>query len=622
MADPDLTGTTLDDVTNKSFRTRFRGLDATEVARHLEDVAGTVRSLREELEANRTTIAELRERVDELELTAGPPRSLIDELDLDDPALKDRLDDEITRSVDTARAAAAEERAQADADAADIRAQAEQIYAERSQIADDETARIRAEMNTLREERLSEIDKEAAASRQKAEADVAALVERADAERADAEAESTRLVHEAQIVRRQILEDLARRRTSARRQIEQLRAGRDRLLASHDVVRTALAEVTEELRSSMTDARAAAESAGGAVAESTIEELEAEIETARLSGLLDTGPLPVVETTVKPAQRKPAGTTPTAVEPEPASDPKKETLPSEPANDPVDQTAPSEPANDPEDSGKAPSSDETEPALAAVVDLDAARHDVDTASHPASRRKEGEPERAAGSTTGAARLESVSDDSVDFEDEDLDVGALFARMRDDREQPAESAQTASKKKVPAKKSTSSPKKSAGSPAKRSTKKSEPVDLASVVSDMSRQLKRVLADEQSSVLSRLRGAKKMPTPDELLGDEPTHQDRYWDVARAGALDAVAEVKKQHSGSSDVAVDELRDEINKMVASLRTRVAKSVDNASDADSAVDELRKVYRDVKTKRIGQHAEALCDAVADAAARDNATPE
>lgn len=44
----------------------------------------------------------------------------------------------------------------------------------------------------------------------------------------------------------------------------------------------------------MSEARAAAETAGHSARETSIEDLEAEIETARLSGLLDTGPVPIV----------------------------------------------------------------------------------------------------------------------------------------------------------------------------------------------------------------------------------------------------------------------------------------------------------------------------------------
>ncbi|MBT5140712.1 MAG: hypothetical protein HOM37_16805, partial [Acidimicrobiaceae bacterium] len=95
------------------------------------------------------------------------------------------------------------------------------------------------------------------------------------------------MVGEAQGVRERMLRDLARKRQTGRAQVEQLRAGRDRLLDSLSTVQESLDTAIGDLVESVPDARAAAERAGmriKAEPELTPEQLEAEIEAARLVG--------------------------------------------------------------------------------------------------------------------------------------------------------------------------------------------------------------------------------------------------------------------------------------------------------------------------------------------------
>ena len=252
---------TPDDVTDIEFETKRKGLDPLAVAAHLHAVSETVRTVLSDNEALRDEVDRLRTESKAADTEAAP-------LELDDDELRSRVGDEALEVLDRARADAQEIRVRAEADALEIRAEAESVFAERSATADEAAERLRtAARAALREEQ------------------------------AKAEDEAQRLVHEAQIVRRQILEDLARRRSLARRQIEQLRAGRERLITSHDHLRRTLDELSQELSASMSEARAAAETAGHSVPETSIEDLEAEIETARLSGLLDTGPVPIVTAT-------------------------------------------------------------------------------------------------------------------------------------------------------------------------------------------------------------------------------------------------------------------------------------------------------------------------------------
>ena len=105
------------------------------------------------------------------------------------------------------------------------------------------------------------------------------------------------MVHEAQMVRERMLRDLARKRQSGRTQIEQLRAGRDRLLDALTTVQTSLDTAIEDLVTSVPEARTAANRAGLRISSEptpTTDDLEAEIEAGRLVGhpLVADSPLP------------------------------------------------------------------------------------------------------------------------------------------------------------------------------------------------------------------------------------------------------------------------------------------------------------------------------------------
>lgn len=299
------------DVTGAQFESKLRGVDPVAVHAHLRVVADAMAGLQRDNDALRAELDRVRSDIAEMEIPAPVAEAMV----LDEEALTEQLGAEAGRVLTEARAAAADRLAEAEAEAADIRAAAEALHAERSRAADVEAHRLRAatlaELEELRAAAASDVD----TAREQAQAVRESATTEVDASRQSADAESARLIREAELARRQILEDLARRRSMARKQIEQLRAGRERLMASHEVVRRALDEISEELMISMSEARAAAETAGHSVSESTVEELEAEIETARITGLLDTGPLPVVrldETSERSAPgQRPLATGPT-----------------------------------------------------------------------------------------------------------------------------------------------------------------------------------------------------------------------------------------------------------------------------------------------------------------------
>ncbi|HEY5886770.1 MAG TPA: hypothetical protein VIT24_03530 [Acidimicrobiales bacterium] len=112
------------------------------------------------------------------------------------------------------------------------------------------------------------------------------------AELEDAKRRGRAMVTEAQTVRRRVLEDLVRRRKVLRRQIEQLRVGRERLLEAYEVVSQTVQEATQELGVAVPSAQAAAERAGrrlgpddDEVSPEDLHAMEAEITAARVAGL-------------------------------------------------------------------------------------------------------------------------------------------------------------------------------------------------------------------------------------------------------------------------------------------------------------------------------------------------
>ena len=138
----------------------------------------------------------------------------------------------------------------------------------------------------------AEASEQAQALRDEGQRDLDRLREDADEELEAARTQGKEMVAEAQAIRERVLRDLAARRKKARQQVEKLNAGRERLLKAYAVVRHTIAEATDELSTSLSDARLAADAAARRVEEEpdpTLEQLEEEI---RAAGLVD---LPIVD---------------------------------------------------------------------------------------------------------------------------------------------------------------------------------------------------------------------------------------------------------------------------------------------------------------------------------------
>jgi DivIVA domain-containing protein len=130
------------------------------------------------------------------------------------------------------------------------------------QLLGEETARVLATARAAAAEKLARAEEQAQAVLAAAQAEADEIRSGAqatiEAELAAARAEGRVLVTEARLVRERLLDELAARRHALRDQLEQMRAGRDRLARSYDDIRRALDEVSSALDDALPEAQRAA----------------------------------------------------------------------------------------------------------------------------------------------------------------------------------------------------------------------------------------------------------------------------------------------------------------------------------------------------------------------------
>jgi DivIVA domain-containing protein len=288
-------------IARRHFSTVRRGYEPADVRAFLHDVADMVGRL-QRAEAHE------RERAERAET-----RAVLAE-QLDEHRLVELLGEETARVLDSARAAADDIRTKAQESAARMVREAQvQAHGVAEQAERDAAARkveILAEADVLRREAEVEVERRRAEGlslfeemRHEAEAERDRMLSEGERARAQAEAdadairaaareEGSALVADAQAVRERVLGELARRRRSAREQLERLSAARDRLLTAYDVVRRTVDEATSELTVVLPEAKAAGDLAMQRIhdlPEPTAEELEAELAVARMTGLVGGG---------------------------------------------------------------------------------------------------------------------------------------------------------------------------------------------------------------------------------------------------------------------------------------------------------------------------------------------
>ncbi len=239
---------TPDDVARHSFGTVRRGFDPNEVRAYLESLAASLRGV---AERERGLLDEL----SEAEYRAAHPV-------LDEATLTAALGTETARVLHSAHEVAAEMVAKSEAEANRLLSEArEEIQQSRAQTEArlaEQAAAIEATATELRER----ADQHAAAATDKAQREAAALLEQA-------REQCRAMVEEAQGLRARVLADLSKRRKVLHAQIEQLRAGRERLAETVYDVRRSVDEIAADLFAAEDNARLAAEAAGREALERT-----------------------------------------------------------------------------------------------------------------------------------------------------------------------------------------------------------------------------------------------------------------------------------------------------------------------------------------------------------------
>ena len=624
-----------EEVTHRTFATTFRGLDPGEVRSFLDRVANELRNLRERNQ-------ELDRLLRDAESRAAHP-------ELDEGTLMTALGEETARIVRSAHEAAT-----------DIKAKAEENAQRILREGHEEATRLRGEADRVLTVRTEEADAAAASIREAAESWGDAVRNRASEEAQQvieaARAEGRRMIEEAQAVRAKVLGDLSRRRRIAAVQVEQLRAGRERLLESYRLVRNTLDEVTEDLQRAEAEARSAANAAASRaeaeVDDVTPEEIDAALRSVReldaslgLGEVAASAPAPgpddatdagdelaptstsvgageVAEAPTEPtvaidADRADApGTARGATEERRGSSlrilrrPKSDEPKAAPPKPSISPTTESEsvriirPAPKPDDGAAAASPPGTEPAAVTAT--------------------EGESVEADEAAVAAAVAAAVEAPAVD---------ELFARIRADREQAVADAEEvlADNGKTPAEALDAKPNAADGddggdggdggvaagdatppdggpvSDADEALLQARDAALEGIEQQLTRKLKRALQDDQNDLLDRLRKRGKS-TFVSLLPETDEQSQRFREVGR-GLLEDAAMAGVGFAGegadvSTDVGVGDLTDELaSALVGPLRSKIEQALqatdDEGEDESVAVERVGMAYREWKAQRI-----------------------
>ena len=627
-------------IARKAFEVSRRGYEQQQVRAFLHEVSSLVERLqRDEVK--------LRERAERAEARLGLSEQS------DEAMLLEVLGEETTRVLSSAREAAAEIRSKADAAAeriiSDATSEAAETRSEAVREADRRIAEATAESESVLSTARAELERQSAAAdeavnriREEGAAQAQALRDEAQREldRAHEEAagaveagrvQGREMVAEAQAVRERVLRDLATRRKKARQQVEKLNAGRERLLEAYEVVRRTIDEATTELTVSLSDARIAADAAARRIEEEpepTLEQLDEEVSDAVLAGLpiadveapaggdADedpevagpfSGEVPAVEVAAEPAVTPPevavaASALPVSADERrgrkgrrrkggsfeglPAGELTRVELPAVGEGIRIVAAAAAEP--------DAPAAD-ADAAPAAHVEVDT---EPDAPLEPAAEADvgagpdgevDGEPEASVDDDEAVAEAPSVNE--------------LFARLRAEHDPDLEGEDSdAVEVEVELEAVEVSvvevelvePDDPSAAPFRARDAALEAIDK-----DLSRRLKRALADEQNEVLDLLRRAKPSGV-DDLLPSADDHAARWAETATPALTEASV---AGASGAKATPITDLADELARhLTAPLRDRIDRSF-AASDGnlDDVADRVRALYREWKGQRLSE---------------------
>jgi len=626
-----------DSIAGRRFAQSWRGFDAEEVKQFLSQVASQVRSLRDRLEVESAARREAEQR-------ASHP-------EMDEAALMTAVGEETAGILRTARSAASDITAKAKAGSDALLA-----------VAEAKAAALVAEAEALLATRSSQAEAHAEESRAKAMAEADELKAQAtqEAERLAQEASEKyrQTIESAQEVRERILTDLARRRKLGTVQVEQLRAGRERLLDAYLMVRRTLDDVTDELQRADAEARAAADAVGRQNGSDHGEEL------VDLRGDEGGDALSAFSELKAPPSKPPTGQVPLALVPragppngqhpdagaaplEPAgvgaataivsrsdaiesvrilpreAQPAADTSPGGTRAVPEAKAGPTTTAMPPQAKASPPAPESPQaaelpevPQAADVLGAPAPGKDVDDLF---ARIRAG---RQEATTSARKALSDTALDDTDLSDTALDeaVAPLSAPAVERGPEVADEFGSAGLSEAgPGPLATDDEDEvAAGDEDLMPTASQEDQQLlhrrdgitAHLESSLARKLKRELQDEQNSLLDRLRSLKVPASPANVLPAADEHPDRFVEVGRPlleEAARAGAKLASELAGKATPpaikasAIEDLAEELGRSIAEpLRQRLELAFRGQDEETSELaDALGAAYREWKTQRI-----------------------
>lgn len=564
-----------DRILEQQFAMVRRGLDPLEVQRYLLQVANQMR-------AGREREAELAHKLQEAEKRTAP----ID--DLDPSQLARLLGEETARVLEAAQGAASE-----------IRGKAEENVARLLREARDESQQMREDAANVLSHKSAEAEEVAAGIKAAAEAEL----EKARGESADlveaGRQEGREMVGEAQKVRQRMLDDLARRRKLLRQQIEQLQAGRDRLLSAYDVVRETLDVATEELHIALPEAKLAADTAALRVGEDDPDEIELQMAADTMAPTVSDAPGETDQIELVAGELDGPG----------GSAPAESDLATDADADEAAETDAALGTDEPEvvdehaDASDALAPDPVEGRHSSSVRVVRSGGGADKAADVFARLREEEPGDEAGSDDGAtAEAEPEEPAETDTTDSVVEVEEAEEVSDADPGAGADELEAEAEPEVLAEPEPEAPLDPAAEMLLR-----RDAATAALEKNLARRLKRELSNEQNEVLASLAAAKGAPKAEDVLPAPEDHVARYQALALptlAAAATAGADLVSTVVGpaAAPTTVADLADDLAaELVAPLRERLDRAFEGATDSDDVAQIIRSSYREWKGQRVDQ---------------------
>lgn len=602
-----------DDVARHSFGSARRGYDPSEVRAYLESVAIGLRGLAEREQ-------QLLQELADAEYRAEHPV-------LDEPTLSAAVGSETARVLHSAHEAASEMVAKAEAEANRLLTEAREEIAQSRADADHRWAEQAAQSEAAAAELRERATQQANAHLEAARLEAGELLARA-------REECRAMIEEAQGLRTRVLADLSKRRKVLHAQIEQLRAGRERLAETVKDVRRSIEDIADDLFAAEDNARQAAEDAGREALERPDEGTPEE-----LAALLLAEEAAVTRTAAEPVDLVDRAAEDTGgrvdVLTEERITAETEAVAGEVSAEPA---APNGPAS-PTDEGGIEGPDQGDPSrVEALFARIRADRQAEPAGAPATNGEppttEAEavaPEAAVPAVNGSSGSEPVGPQASGAEPAgtgpEAETGSPDRTARDG-DQAATTPAPGGEGPV----ATEPAETEAGGPPDDRNPLAVRRDelIAPVVTSLSRRLKRTLQNEQNELLDGLRSRGPKWSPD-LLPDA-TEQTDAFATAALPILEEAAEAGFSFAGTRKVAkapVDQLigiaHQLAESVVGPLRRRLAADEGLADADESAVAEhIGSAFREWKGERIerlaGDHVVAAFSAGTIAAAKGKKT--